>query len=267
LLTAALPELKQRTDLDTLYTDGAYGGPQGDTVLREQQVTLVQTAIKGRKPDPATLHLADFVITQDAAGVPLEITCPEGQTVPVTPGGKPQRFAAQFAPPTCEACPLYAAGRCPPQPDNRRRSLRLTFDQAEVEKAQRHRRSRTADQSASNLRPAVEATVRSVKHPFPAGKLPVRGLFRMTCLIVASAAMTNVRRIQRYRAKTRRSPAGAELNGPHQPARPTPGVPHRWPALRASRSRWRPLQALVAFWAMLTDRFVPAVRSYQCFRP
>ena len=97
LLTAALPELKQRTDLDTLYTDGAYGGPQSDTVLREQQVTLIQTAIKGRKPDPATLHLADFVITQDAAGVPLEITCPEGQTVPVTPGRKPQRFAAQFA--------------------------------------------------------------------------------------------------------------------------------------------------------------------------
>ena len=27
LLAAALPELKQRTDLDTLYTDGAYGGP------------------------------------------------------------------------------------------------------------------------------------------------------------------------------------------------------------------------------------------------
>lgn len=208
LLAAALPELKQRTDLDTLYTDGAYGGPQSDTVLREQQVTLIQTAIKGRKPDPATLHLADFVITQDAAGVPLEITCPEGQSVPVTPGGKPQRFAAQFAPPTCEACPLYAAGRCPPQPDNRRRSLRLTFDQAEVEKAQRHRRSRTADQSASNLRSAVEATVRSVKHPFPAGKLPMRGLFRITCLIVASAAMTNVRRIQRYRLKTR--PAAPE---------------------------------------------------------
>ena len=32
LLVAALPELKQRTDLDTLYTDGAFGGPQSDTV-------------------------------------------------------------------------------------------------------------------------------------------------------------------------------------------------------------------------------------------
>jgi hypothetical protein len=49
-----------------------------------------------------------------------------------------------------------------------------------------------------NLRSAVEATVRSVKHPFPAGKLLVRGLFRVTCMAIASAATANVRRIQRY---------------------------------------------------------------------
>ena len=208
LLMAALPELKQRTALATLYTDGGYGGPQSDTVLREQQVTLIQTAIKGRKPDTAKLHLADFAMTQDAQGVPLALTCPQGQTVAVTPGRKPQRFAAEFVSVTCESCPLYIAGRCPPQPDNRRRSLRLTFTQAEVEKAQRHRRSRMEHQPGSNLRAAVEATVRSVKHPFPAAKLPVRGLFRMTCLIVASAAMTNVRRIQRYRQRPR--PAAPE---------------------------------------------------------
>jgi hypothetical protein len=208
LLVATLRELKPRTDLDTLYTDGGYGGPQSDPILGEHQVTLIQTAIKGRKPDASKLHLADFTMAQDAAGVPLAITCPEGQTVPVTPGAKPQRFAADFASATCETCPLYAAGRCPPQPDNRRRSLRLTFNQAEVEKSQRHRRSRAEHHPGSNLRAAVESTVRSLKHPFPASKLPVRGLFRMTCLIVASAAMTNVRRIQRYRLKTR--PAAPE---------------------------------------------------------
>jgi hypothetical protein len=53
-------------------------------------------------------------------------------------------------------------------------------------------------QESHNLRSAVEASVRSLKHPFPAGKLPVRGKFRVTCMIIGSAAMTNVRRIQRY---------------------------------------------------------------------
>jgi hypothetical protein len=208
LLIAVLPELKQRTDLDTLHTDATYGSPEADSALRAAQVTLIQTAIRGRKPNPAQLHLADFAISQDAQGRPLDITCPQGQTVPVTPRAKPQRFAAEFASAICETCPLYTTGRCPPQPDNRRRSLRLTFNQAEVEKSQRHRRSRAEHHPGSNLRSAVESTVRSLKHPFPASKLPVRGLFRMTCLIVASAAMTNVRRIQRYRLGTR--PASPE---------------------------------------------------------
>ena len=203
LLVAVLPELKQRTNLDTLHTDATYGSPDADTALRAAQVTLIQTAIRGRKPNSDKLHLADFAITQDAQGRPLDITCPQGQTVPVSPGGQPQRFAAEFASATCATCPLYTTGRCPPQPDNRRRSLRLTFSQAEVEKSQRHRRSRAEHHPGSNLRAAVESTVRSLKHPFPDSKLPVRGLFRMTCLIVASAAMTNVRRIQRYRTKTR----------------------------------------------------------------
>ncbi len=203
LLMAALPELTQRTALDTLYTDAVYGSPEVDIALRTEQVTLIQTAIRGCKPNTDKLHLADFAITQDAQGWPLEITCPQGQTVPVTPSGKPQRFAAQFASVTCATCPLYTTGRCPPQPDNRRRSLRLTFNQADIERSQRHRRSRAEHSPDRNLRAAVEATVRSLKHPFPDSKLPVRGLFRMTCLIVASAAMTNVRRIQRYRLGTR----------------------------------------------------------------
>jgi len=158
LLAAALPALKQRTGVDTLYTDGAFGGPHSDTVLREQHVTLIQTASIGRKPDPAWLHLADFAITQDDQGVPLTITCPQGQAVAVTPGRTPQRFAAQFDTATCETCPLDAAGRCPPQPDNRRRRLQIIFTQAEVEKSQRHRRSLAAHHPAINLRAAVEAT-------------------------------------------------------------------------------------------------------------
>jgi len=55
-----------------------------------------------------------------------------------------------------------------------------------------------------NLRAAVESTVRQVKHPFPAGKLPVRGRFRVTCMVIGSAMTANIRRIQRYlEAKTK----------------------------------------------------------------
>ena len=60
--------------------------------------------------------------------------------------------------------------------------------------------------------------MRSVKHPFPAAKLPVRGLFRVACMVIGSAAVTNVRRIQRYlktKNKARVTPMTApdEQNG------------------------------------------------------
>jgi hypothetical protein len=243
LLAAALPELKQRTNLDTRYTDGAYGGPQSDPVLRAQQVILIQTAIVGPKPNPEKLHLADFAITQAAQGIPRTITCPQGQPVPVTPGCKPQRFAAEFASATCETCPLYTAGRCPPQPDPRRRTLRLTFNQAEAEKSQRHRRSRATHAAEHNPRAAVDSTVRAVKHPFPAGKLPVRGLFRITCLIVASAAMTNVRRIQRYVLKTRPKPPERQENRPNMRRSSVPALAahFRVAFLATMRVAFRPL--------------------------
>ena len=64
----------------------------------------------------------------------------------------------------------------------------------------------------------MEATVRSMKHPFPAGQLPVRGQFRVACLMIASAATANVRRIQRYlvaKTKTQR----AEKSTPGEPKR------------------------------------------------
>ncbi|MEJ2362880.1 MAG: CHASE2 domain-containing protein, partial [Gammaproteobacteria bacterium] len=83
LLAEALPNLKERTDLERLYSDGGYGGPQADVALQEQKVELVQTAIRGRQSDPEKLHLADFEIKLDKeSGKPLQVTCPQGQHVP-----------------------------------------------------------------------------------------------------------------------------------------------------------------------------------------
>ena len=64
--------------------------------------------------------------------------------------------------------------------------------------SERRRRSHKQQKKGRNLRAAVEATMRSIKQPFPAGKLPVRGKFRMASMVIGSAAVSNVRRIQRY---------------------------------------------------------------------
>jgi hypothetical protein len=197
MLVEALPNLKERTDLDTIYTDGGHGSPQADEALTEHQVTQVQTAIRGRTPNPDKLHLSDFEIKQTETGKPVQITCPHGQHVAVKMGSKRKGFVAHFDDIVCLACPFSQAGQCPTRPGKRDVRFRLYFSQQQAQVSQRRRRSEAKKKEGQNLRAAVEATMREVKHPFPAGKLSVRGKFRMTCTFIGSAAMTNVRRIQR----------------------------------------------------------------------
>jgi hypothetical protein len=196
LLAEALPNLKQRTELETIYTDGGHGGPASDVVLQAQQVEHIQTAIRGRTPDPEKLQLADFTIKLNQDGKPVQATCPHGQTEIAHPSSQKKAFVAHFATEVCSKCPLVS--KCPAQPGKRDPRRHLRFTQAEAHASERRRRSQEQQKEGRNLRAAVEATMRSIKHPFPAGKLPVRGKFRMTCLLIGSAALSNVRRIQRY---------------------------------------------------------------------
>ncbi len=195
LLAEALPRLKARTELETIYTDGGHGGPTADPVLREQGVEHIQTAIRGRTPNPDKLHLAEFIIKLNSDGKPVKITCPHEQIVAVQTSSQQKAFVAHFETAICQTCPLLV--QCPARPGQRDTRHHLRFTQAEAQMAERRRRSQEQRQEGCNLRAAVEATMRSVKHPFPAGKLPVRGRFRIACLMIGSAAVANVRRIQR----------------------------------------------------------------------
>jgi hypothetical protein len=62
LLAEALPDLKERTSLDTLITDGGYGSPEVDKILQDHRVEQIQTAIRGRIPSSEKLNLADFKV-------------------------------------------------------------------------------------------------------------------------------------------------------------------------------------------------------------
>jgi hypothetical protein len=198
LLVEALPALKERTQLERLHTDGAFAGPTVDPVLQKHGVEQIQSGIRGREPDPEKLHLADFEIVQDESGAPVQITCPQGQRVAVEQSSQKKGYRADFDPQICQTCPFHIEGRCPAQPGKKRPTHRLIFSPSQIAVAQRRRRAQANKQEGKNHRAAIEGTVHQVKHPFPAGKLPVRGLFRVTCMMVASAAMANVRRIHHY---------------------------------------------------------------------
>jgi hypothetical protein len=196
LLAEALPNLKERTNLETIITDGGHGSPETDTVLQDHQVEHLQTAIRGRNPHPDKLHLSDFVIKINEGGKPVKVTCPQGQTITVQTSIQKKAFVAHFSVEVCQTCLLVE--KCPVRIGKRDGRYHLRFTQADAHTSERRRRSLEQHREGRNLRAAVEATMRSIKHPFPAGKLPVRGQFRVACMMIGSAAVSNIRRIHRY---------------------------------------------------------------------
>jgi len=178
-----------------MNTDGAYNSEDVDELMRDLKVEHHQTAIRGGAPSPERVGLADFIIDTDEQGHPEQLTCPGGQTTIVEPGRKPGRFILRFDAEQCADCPLR--GRCTVSPKEPSSKAVLYVEQRQVDVALKRQRLLTMQQSGENLRSAVEATVRSVKHPFR-GKLPVRGKFRMASMLLASALMVNVRRIHAH---------------------------------------------------------------------
>jgi hypothetical protein len=195
MLADIMPELQARTGFDTLYTDGNYNSPDVDELTRQQQATHIQTGIRGGKPDPDRIGLDRFSWEKDEAGWPKQVTCPQGQCAVVVRRTE-KRFVAYFSQTLCQGCPLRDACSTIPLKQTQRR--RLDISRRGFFSALRKQAKQALASTGRNPRAAVEATVRSVKHPFPNGKLPVRGKKRMTMMIVGSAAMTNIRRIWSY---------------------------------------------------------------------
>lgn len=207
MLREALPELVERMAVETLYTDGGYNGPETDKVLDAHGVELVQTAIRGGKPDPEMLGLTHFQFELDPSGAPVSAICPAGQRIPIEAGRTEERFIGRPDPARCRGCLLLE--RCPARPATHKQRPVLYLHERQVRTAIQRQEIAARLQLDGNLRAAVEATVRSVKHPFRQGKLLVRGKFRVACQILSSAFMVNIRRIHAYRVRTAQPPKPA----------------------------------------------------------
>jgi hypothetical protein len=127
-----------------------------------------------------------------------QITCPYGQEAIIENGRNPGRYCAYFADAVCQDCPYRS--KCPARSGKLDSRYRLGFSQQDIDVAQRRQRCLALRLGDTNPRSAVEATVGALKHPFSDDQLPVRGQFRMDAMMIASAAMLNVRRITRYLA-------------------------------------------------------------------
>jgi len=194
LLSRALDDQAERgIEVERLTIDGGYTGPVSEEACEKHGVELRPTNMRGGRSAADCMGWEAYSWELDEQRQPLRVTCPQGQTVGLEPGKGHGRFIARFDPQVCAACPLFKQG-CRVQPRRAGPTFYVTLRSI---KAALQRQCLCPEDKP--IRAAVEATIRSLKHPFPGGKLSVRGLIRATMVICCSALMVNLRRLHAYR--------------------------------------------------------------------
>jgi hypothetical protein len=202
LLVAALPDLVARTDLHEMSLDGGFNGPDADATAHSHGVTLQYSAIRGGDPGPLAQLLTQLTWLRDDQHQPVALVTPAGQRLDLQPGRKKGRYIVHVPPDVVAAAPERWQ-TVPLRWLKRTACFALYLQERQIAVAENRQRMQQQRQSGKQLRPAVEATVRSVKHPFPGGKAPVRGQIRLGLMLTASSAMTNIRRLWRYQQTQR----------------------------------------------------------------
>ena len=201
-------------------------------------VRQVQTAIRGLQPTEGKVGLEDMTGQTNADnGQPECVTCPGGQRAEVVGGRKEGRSVATFDASVCADCPLRE--QCPTQPLVRRAGNVLRFSQRAVNVALRRQRCAEERAAERHLRPAVEATIRAITHPFRNGKAPGRGRPRVSMVRIGSAAMTKVRPISRYQRS--QAAAGQAAEGSQNAS----GNAWKRPVLSSCAALWSRVRALL----------------------
>lgn len=194
LLERSLDNQAERDiEVEKATTDGGYTGPVAEAACDRHKVELRPTRMRGGQSAADRLGWEAYAWELDENGRPVRVTCPEGQTVKLEPGKGKERFVARFDPEVCVTCPFFNQG-CRVQPRKVGPTFYVTL--RSIKAAIQRQRLCPEDKP---LRAVVEATIRSLKHPFPGGKLPVRGLIRATMVVCCAALMVNLRRLHAYR--------------------------------------------------------------------
>jgi hypothetical protein len=232
MLIEAVPSLKQRLGINEVHTDGGYNSNESYQLLRQNNIKHVQTGIRGHSPHKR-LGLDKFDIVTSDSDRPIQITCPQGQTMPIKTGNGRENYLASFDAQKCSTCPFQE--KCLTHKPNGKGKRTLHFYHQDVEIARRRQRIAQDRQNGINLRVVIESTIASLKQPFCYDQLPVRGLFRVGSLITGVAALANVRRIHRYNVGQTDDQARNRIEAGHRTS---------LEAISLSCSRWltRPIQ-------------------------
>jgi hypothetical protein len=194
ILTKRITDLKERTGLDQLITDGGYSGEKAESACQQESVTLIPTEVKGRKLGEDKIALAQFQIEANQM-----ITCPAGQA-PLAQLYKSEKdhYIVHFATATCSACSqrehcLVRSGK---------RFFSLIYNDRQLLLSRRRQQlGEESYRTLCNLRPAIEGTVSQFKRKTRHGKLRIRLISRIRNSTILMAIGINFGRLLAYYRK------------------------------------------------------------------
>lgn len=183
LETRADKLIEKTPDLNELHTDGGYGSEEVDKKMKEHQITLVTTAVRGRESK------VEKTITQNPENeLQYTVRCPK-QEVKSAPTVK--RHKAVFDTEKCTFCPLK--NEC----NILKNKGIYYFTNQDYLKNQRNNNLHKIPEERQKIRPNVEATIKEFKNKTQAGKLKVRGQFKANLFAFAMGISINFGRIYR----------------------------------------------------------------------
>jgi hypothetical protein len=167
ILTERISDLKERTGLDQLITDGGYSGEKAESACQQESVTLIPTEVKGRKLAEDEMPLAQFKVEANQI-----ITCPTGQS-PLSQTYQPEKehHIVHFATAICSICAQRE--HCLVHSGKRFYSL-IYNDRKLLLSRRRQQLGEENYHTLCNLRPAIEGTVSQFKRKTRDGKLRIR---------------------------------------------------------------------------------------------
>lgn len=191
ILAERISEIKERTGVEEMITDGGYSGEKSETACQKESVTLIPTEVKGRKLDPEEISLAEFHFEGKVI-----VSCPEDQA-PIEQIHQPNKghHIVRFDNRYCLVCSRQqnCLVNC------RKKFASLIYDDRQLVLSWRRQQlGEEVYRLKCHLRPAVEGTVSQFKRLMHDGKLRVRGLGRIRQSLILMAIGINFGRLWAY---------------------------------------------------------------------
>lgn len=188
-----LPQIKENTDIDNLYVDGAYYGKEIIEQANELGINLHYTDMTGRKAPTDKLPTTCFKFNDE-----MEVlSCPQGKK-PLRSDYNPKTkiSSSHFSHENCKDCPNF--GICPVKSQKKNRVLRISLKTIMADQTRKQITNKDIKRENTSYRAGIEGTNSALKRGEDMNKLNVRGLVKCYLVSAYKVIARNTKQFSRF---------------------------------------------------------------------